>query len=214
MPSRTAVVAALAFAGWACGGCASEPAIDGTGTGGAAPSVSSSPASSSSGEVGQQPSPCGSLVDPPPFELGTGEICYEPLRDGQVVPHITGPQGGYHVWGGFLCPECPREVIATIGARFADTGEYVSEPSTRVVEIKGGQVAGLIAFLTGDSSDPTSHLAEGTLLDLALSIDSLEGAPLHSGVKRVELGEIVVWLNHCDPDPVTCGTPEGKKCCS
>ncbi len=199
---------------FACTGCGSDGAPDeGSGGGGdASVAVSSSESSTSSGG-GQEPSPCGALIDPPPFEVGTGEICYAPLVDGQVVPHITGPQGGYHVWGGFLCPACPREVVVTVGARFPETGEYVAEASTRVIEIKGGQVAGLIAYLTGETSDPTSHLPEGTELDLVLSIATLAGEPLHAGQKRVVLGEIVVWLNHCDPDPTTCGTPGGEKCC-
>jgi hypothetical protein len=35
----------------------------------------------------------------PWIELGTGTEAFEPLTEGQTVPIIAGPQGGYHVWG-------------------------------------------------------------------------------------------------------------------
>ena len=35
----------------------------------------------------------------PWLELGTGTEAFEPLTEGQPVPIIAGPQGGYHVWG-------------------------------------------------------------------------------------------------------------------
>jgi hypothetical protein len=193
-------------------GCDEAAPAAGT-EGGEDTSTSASVSSTSSGGDEQRPSPCGELVDPPAFDVGTGEICFEPLVDGQVVAHITGPQGGYHVWAAAVCPACPREVIVTTTARFADTGELVAEPGTRVVELKGGQVAGLIAYLTGSTADPASHLPKGTKLVIDVALTSLEGTPLHEGSKRVELGELEVWLNQCDPDPATCGHPGGKKCC-
>ena len=177
------------------------------------PTSSSATSTSTGSGTEQLPSPCGELVDPPAFDVGTGEICFEPLADGQVVPHITGPQGGYHVWTAAVCPACPREVIVTTAARFADTGEIVAEPGTRVVELKGGQVAGLIAYLTGSTADPASHLPKGTRLRVEVALTMLDGTPLHEGSKLVELGDIEVWLNHCDPDPATCGQPGGEKCC-
>lgn len=196
-------------------GCGSGDAADGSGTGAGDPNGATS-ATTSAGTGGdeQLPSPCGELDNPPEFAVGTGEICYEPLVDGQVVPHITGPQGGYHVWAAVVCPACPREVIVNVGAKFDDTGEWVTPPGTRVIELKGGQNAGLIAYLTGDTADPMSHLPEGTLLRIFVELTKLDGSPLHAGEKLVELGEIEVWLNQCDPDPNTCGQPGGKKCCS
>jgi len=199
---------------WGCG--SEELGGGGAGGGGGLPAASSVDGATSTGdgETGQSQSPCGVLDSPPEFAIGTGEVCYEPLRDGQIVPHITGPQGGYHVWGAVVCPGCPRQVIATIGAEFADTGEPVSEFGVRVIELKGAQHAGLIAYLTGTTADPASLLPEGTLLDIVIELTTLAGAPLHAGRKRVELGEVQVWLNQCDPDPLTCGQPNGKKCCS
>lgn len=39
---------------------------------------------------------------PPAFvEIGTGARRYARLEAGQEVPIIQGPQGGFHVWGGF-----------------------------------------------------------------------------------------------------------------
>mgnify|MGYP000916825285 CR=1 FL=1 len=177
-----------------------------TGSGGAT-------GSTSSGDDAQRPSPCGEIPSPPEFAVGTGEVCYEPVRNGQVVPHITGPQGGYHVWVSVVCPACPREVVVTVGARHASSGELVAEASTRVIELKSGQAAGLIASLVGSTDDPSSHLPKGTMLRVFAELATLGGEPLHAGEKLVELGELEIWLNLCDPDPATCGQPGGKKCC-
>ena len=35
------------------------------------------------------------------IEIGTGIEMFEPLTAGQEVPITQGPQGGFHVWGGF-----------------------------------------------------------------------------------------------------------------
>ena len=34
----------------------------------------------------------------PLAQVGTGTDSFEPLEDGQTVPVIKGPQGGYHIW--------------------------------------------------------------------------------------------------------------------
>ncbi len=203
-----AVVAAVAVTS-ACGDGAEDP----EGSGAATSSTSGEGGGAGEGGSGQRPSPCGETPDAPAFEIGTGEICYEPLADGQVVPHITGPQGGYHVWIGVLCPACPPEVVVSILPRYADTGEPVLEPTVRVVELRSGQAAGLLAYLTGSTLEPGSQLPEGTRLRIAVDLTTLAGDPLHAGEKLVELGEVEVWLNLCDPDPATCGQPGGKKCC-
>jgi hypothetical protein len=213
MPLGALLLFALLAVFWA--GCGAGDGSEGSGASpGAAGGSSNTGGGVGTGGDEQLPSPCGVLESPPAFAIGTGEICYEPLVDGQVVPHITGPQGGYHVWAAVVCPACPREVIVNVGAKLADTEEWVTQPGTRVIELKGGQAAGLIAYLTGDTADPMSHLPEGTRLHLVVELSTLEGAPLHAGEKLVELGEIEVWLNQCDPDPTTCGQPGGKKCCS
>lgn len=33
-----------------------------------------------------------------PVEIGTGAEAFEPLSDGQTLPIIAGPQGGFHLW--------------------------------------------------------------------------------------------------------------------
>lgn len=35
--------------------------------------------------------------------LGTGVLGFQPISDGDRVPIVHGPQGGYHVWGAVLC---------------------------------------------------------------------------------------------------------------
>lgn len=44
------------------------------------------------------------------IELGTGEVDFEPLADGDEIDVINGPQGGFHVLG-------------SVRARFVETGD-------------------------------------------------------------------------------------------
>lgn len=44
----------------------------------------------------------GGAAGPADIVLGTGEFEYEAVVDGQDLPIVAGPQGGYHVWLGFL----------------------------------------------------------------------------------------------------------------
>lgn len=204
------LVALASLVALACDEAATDPA-----TGGASSSsVDATTSSSGGGGEAQRPSPCGETPDAPAFEIGTGEVCYEPLRDGQVVPHLTGPQGGYHVWAAVLCPACPPKVVATVYAKLAETDETVGEVTTRVIELKSGQTAGLLAYLLGSTADPSSHLPEGTQLLVRIELTTLAGEPLHAGERLEELGPVEIWLNQCDPDPENCGKPGGLKCCS
>ncbi|NUO49416.1 MAG: hypothetical protein HOV80_11225 [Polyangiaceae bacterium] len=176
--------------------------------------TASAASTAAAGPEEQRPSPCGETPNAPEFEIGTGEVCYEPLVEGQVVPHITGPQGGYHVWAAVLCPACPPKVSATVFATLAETGENVGEVTTRVIELKSGQAAGLLAYLLGSTADPASHLPEGTELLVHVELATLAGEPLYAGQRLEVLGPVEIWLNQCDPEPSTCGTPGGLKCCS
>jgi len=43
---------------------------------------------------------CGGtpIEGPPSIEVGTGQFDFEPVKEGQEVPIVRGPQGGDHVW--------------------------------------------------------------------------------------------------------------------
>jgi hypothetical protein len=194
--------------------CSDDASEHGSGGGGEASTATLAASTGAIGPEQQRPSPCGETPDAPEFEIGTGEVCYEPLVEGQIVPHITGPQGGYHVWAAVLCPGCPPKVTATVFATLAATGENVGEVTTRVIELKSGQTAGLLAYLLGSTVDPASHLPEGTELMVHVELATLAGEPLHAGQRLEVLGPVEIWLNQCDPEPSTCGQPGGLKCCS
>jgi hypothetical protein len=66
---------------------------------------------------------------PPGIELGTGEYAYEPVEDGQDIPLIHGPQGGYHVWVGLRMRDMnPNGMRLDTAVELADTATPVGRP--------------------------------------------------------------------------------------
>lgn len=41
------------------------------------------------------------------LQIGSGEVRFEPIEDGQELPLYAGTQGGYHVWLSFRAPLAP-----------------------------------------------------------------------------------------------------------
>ncbi|NUP11855.1 MAG: hypothetical protein HOW73_37895 [Polyangiaceae bacterium] len=165
------------------------------------------------GSMEQEPSPCGEIANAPAFAIGTGEVCYEALEDGDVVPQMAGPQNGYHLWVALVCADCPRDIIVVTGAKREDADEWLSDTAERVVELKSMQVAGLFAGMPGTPTDPSSFVPEGTPVRLVAEARDLDGTILHSAEKSVVVGPVELWLNQCDPNPDTCGHPGGDPCC-
>ncbi|MBL8739562.1 MAG: hypothetical protein JNK04_00665, partial [Myxococcales bacterium] len=104
-----------------------------------------------------------------------------------------GPQGGFHVWGAFLCADCPHKSVATIGLKLVGSDDLVNDESERVVEVDSDQVAGLIALLPGTTDNPSSSLPEGTEVRIVITVRSMEGELLHEGEATVTLGELELW---------------------
>jgi hypothetical protein len=204
-------VAALLFAACALAGCGR--AADGASSGaGGAGGVSESGGEDGGEEGGATPSPCGAPPGDPAFAVGTGDVCFESLREGQIVPRVAGPQGGYHVWVAVACASCPIEVLVRAGVKL--DGAWVTPTSERIVELHSHQVAGLLATLT-DPIDPSSTLApEGSSVVMVVDLETLEGESLEHGEVSVVLGPILPWQNKCDPDPLSCGKLGALKCCS
>ena len=184
-PALFAVLALFVAVG--CGEAGSLDAAGGSSTGGAAG------LGGAGGDGADHVSPCGETPDAPAFQIGTGETCYAALEPGAVVPRVGGPQGGFHVWGAFLCADCPHKVIADIGLKLVGSEELVNELSERVVEVDSDQVAGLIALLPGTQENPSSSLPEGTDVRIVITLRSLDGEPLHEGEATVTLGELEWW---------------------
>jgi hypothetical protein len=203
---------ALLLSSLALTSCGDLDAAYGSGGAAAAANAGGDEAAGARAEGGASPSPCGAPPEDPAFAVGTGDICFEPLSDDQVVPRVAGPQGGHHVWVAVACASCPYELVVRVGTQL--DGAWLTAPSERVVELHSHQVAGLLATLT-DPIDPTSTLPdEGTSIVLVVDLETLEREPLAHGEVSVVLGEIVPWQNKCDPDPLTCGKLGALKCCS
>jgi hypothetical protein len=79
---------------------------------------------------------------PPEVVLGTGEVAFEPIADGDVIQVVFGPQGGYHLVGSLVA----RGVEA--GNR-GDLGDP-SNPRVRFeVEHEGENLAPIADFTQG-----------------------------------------------------------------
>ncbi len=149
-------------------------------------------AASDGGSV-PEPSPCGETPHAPEFEVGTGEDCFETLAENAVVPRVGGPQGGFHVWGAFLCAGCPNKVLVHVGLKLPGEDAWVGEPSERVAEVRSAQFAGLIALLPGTTANFSDSLPGGTEVRLLVEVKAIDGVLLHSGERTVTLGELELW---------------------
>ena len=109
-------------AGGGQGGTAGDSGVGGGGNGGAADSGGSS---GSAGISGAPPVPIEIVT-----ELGGGKDGFVPLADGDPVPVIMGPQGGYHIWTSVRIHDPTLKVVAvSLTSRFEDTGALVGQPS-------------------------------------------------------------------------------------
>ncbi len=190
-PGRVRIVAVLCLV-WSAlaAGCAERAALDDGGPGGAGGALGGG---ASEGGSPPEPSPCGETPNAPDFEVGTGEECFEALPENPVVPRVGGPQGGFHVWGAFLCADCPNKVIVNVGLKLVGEDAWVGEQSERVTEVRSAQVAGLIALLPGTTENPSSSLPEGTDVRLLVEVKAMDGVLLHSGERTLTLGDLLLW---------------------
>ena len=159
---------------------------------------------------------CDAPESPAAFEIGTGEICFERLTAGQVVPRIAGPQGGFHVWTAVGCGDCGAEAIVELGTRTAKTKAWLlGVPVKQKVDLgtgEWGQHAGLTAFLPGDTTlAPDEQLPEGAHVILALRVLDAKGNELHAAETEVVLGELETWSS-CSTE-ATCGNSGFAPCC-
>jgi hypothetical protein len=109
-------------------------------------------------------------------QLGTGGTSFVPVADGDSVPIIHGPQGGYHIWGSvqarYVDPFCVK-------LRFTLTPDGATAPftvRTDTVDLTGtsdglsvGQHVGTQVFLP----DPT--MVQGKPCHWHLDVTDAEG---------------------------------------
>lgn len=83
--------------------------------------------------------------EPPPFadldsclerwpegELGTGEDAFEPVVEGQVLPLVFGPQGGWHLTAGIRARNVPQFVSLRLEVEHVGSGLPVGDSSVNV----------------------------------------------------------------------------------
>ena len=64
-------------------------------------------------------------------EVGTGESDWMPLRDGDTVSMIAGPQGGFHVWTAIrIMDSSVDSARINLTSRLEATGEPAGNPSS------------------------------------------------------------------------------------
>ncbi len=207
MSKKNVLVGVMTLCLWACGGSATSSG-DTTGSGGASSSTTGATTSSGTGGSGGSGGGGGGCVDPSdpgPFDLGTGELCFESLTAGQEINVIAGPQGGYHLWTAILCPDCPQDTLIAYATRDIVTHEALSYEDATVVKPQGpaGRVVGLPAPLPGTPWDETTKLPKGTHVLLWAAHRDAQGNTIHEAEVEVVLGDEVYW-DPCETDPDQC----------
>lgn len=182
-------------------GCTSTVSSDGSGGGG------------EGGQGGEAPASCDPPPSPEAFEIGTGEVCFERLEAGQVVPLVQGPQGGFHVWVAMSCVGCGAEMHLRYGALDPTTDEHFENtyPSEGLFQLSGDasarQRAMLTAVMPGLPWDPENFPPLEKGASVRLYVEHLEdGVVVERSEIDVVLGDTVSW-DPCaeSPESEFCG---------
>jgi len=123
----------------------------------------------------------GPGTEDPGMQLGTGEVEFEAVQDGDTLPVIRGPQGGYHVLGSLLAK----------GLEAGDSEDLTSDrnPTVTFDVMHGGESILLIGpFTQGlddapSSADPFTHQVVGRFLILSATDAELDGETVTISVR-------------------------------
>jgi hypothetical protein len=160
------------------------------------------------GESAPSPEDCTPPAETPEFAIGTGELCFAPLADGDVVPMMNGPQGGYHLWLALGCTDCGGAVQVQYKLLDPETEELIPgtyDLNTASAQLGGEwpQAAGIQLAMPGSDWDEESDppLAKGTKVLVQVRVlDGKGAAEKHHGQVTIEIGDIEAW-DPCDADP-------------
>lgn len=174
---RPAALFALAMLFGGCGDDDSTPAPDGS----APPPVTDAGLDAGAGSVDAdpRPRPDGSTPSGAFVEIGTGARRYEPLEAGEQIPIIAGPQGGFHVWGGFHGDGFDDTDVRIVfelalgGETYAraDYTEFSLPPGAG-----GGYDYAAVAVVYDQNSDVQT--TSGEMMTLRLTVESADGQVL------------------------------------
>lgn len=206
MKSSLLAILAVASLGFvACQGSVTNGAGgdggDGGSTGTTTNTTTTSSSSSSTSTSTTSTTPCNEPKDMPAFDVGTGEKCFTVVADGDTLPLMTGPQGGYHMWLAVGCKDCGTTVHLKYGARDPATGmplEGTSDLEAMIPLQDGAKFLnhpGIVVYMPGVSWDPTSYPppAKGSQLVLWADAIAADGTAQHHAERLVTVGDEMAW---------------------
>ncbi|MFO0589633.1 MAG: hypothetical protein U0441_18995 [Polyangiaceae bacterium] len=158
--------------------------------------------------------PCNEPKDMPAFDIGTGEKCFAKVTDGDTLPLMNGPQGGYHMWLAAGCKDCGTTVHLKYGARDPATGMPLAGTGDLESMIPLGDGAlfmnhpGIVVYMPGLSWDPMTEPppAKGSQLVLWADAIAADGTVQHHAERLVTVGDTMSW-DPCveNPSDPQCG---------
>lgn len=195
-----------ANAGTGAGAVGGSPATGGASSMGGTPSTGGGGAGTGgSGGTGGS-SGCEAPPSPQAFEVGTGESCFARLAPLDVVPMMSGPQGGYHVWFAFGCTTCGADAHVKWGVKDPQTGVIIAQTydSEAVLPLSPGpfpQFAGIQHGMPGGFfNDPPDPLPPGTHVVMWGDLVDDQGMVLVHDEVEVVIGDVMPW-DPCANDP-------------
>lgn len=160
---------------------------------------------------------CEPPANPADFDIGTGEKCFEPVDEAGVVPLMSGPQGGYHMWLAVGCDDCGTAAHIKYGALDPATNQPLAgtaeqEQMAQLTNDAWPQRAGIVVYMPGLSWDPMNEPppAKGSQLILWADTYAPDGTPVHHATRLVTVGDTLDW-NPCaeNPNDPSCGLDGG-----
>lgn len=183
-----AAALALPFAALLAGCGDGDPAPAPDGSTPPPPADAAAPADAAPGpaDADPDPRPDGSTPSGAFVEIGTGARRYEPLEAGEQIPIIAGPQGGFHVWGGFRGDGFDDSDVRIVfelalgGETYAraDYTEFSLPPGAR-----GGYDYAAVAVVYDQNSDVQT--TSGEMMTLRLTVESADGQVLTDTIEIV-----------------------------
>lgn len=122
--------------------------------------------------------------DRPTVEVGTGADAFTPVTEGDAIPIIFGPQGGWHLWGAFRDTGLDPVVTVSYTIRRAADDAPLSDSLFTVATVRDGECAGTFAGLQGvltlehvdhAPEDNPETLLDGVEVVLRIALEDVAG---------------------------------------
>jgi hypothetical protein len=144
-----------------------------------------------------QPQACAADSWDGSLQIGGGEACFVALQQGQTVPLIAGPQGGFHLWMGIRCRNCGQNQVVTFGVKDVDgnftVGQSLSASLTLDEVGDYRHTAGVQAAMPGDGFADPAYLGDSFTIWLEMQIDG-----------QTVSDEVTVVVDGIEQQPSSC----------